>query len=95
MREKRVSQFPASVAKCRRPQAAVCGPLFAPRGAGTKSAFAAVTDAPKDAVRLQAGETVDYRWVDRAELEGILDSADMVTHVRSGYYACVEKGLIE
>lgn len=29
--------------------------------------YLAVTDCPKDSIRLQSGETVDYRWVSEAE----------------------------
>jgi 8-oxo-dGTP pyrophosphatase MutT (NUDIX family) len=36
--------------------------------------YLCVTDWPKDAVRLQEGETVDYRWLTREEFIAFFDS---------------------
>ena len=40
--------------------------------------FVAFTDAPKDAVRLQEGETVDYRWIDIDGLRAFLRSGEAI-----------------
>ena len=57
--------------------------------------FFARTDCDPASVRMQAGETVDYRWIDRAELEDMLDAPDVVTHLRRDFEACVAMGLID
>lgn len=36
--------------------------------------YLCVTDAPKDSVVLQVGETINYRWIDREELIAFFDS---------------------
>lgn len=50
--------------------------------------FLCVTDVPKDSVRLQPGETVDYRWLDREAFVRFFDSADCIDRfkVRLGSY---------
>lgn len=40
--------------------------------------FLCVTDWPKDAIRLQAGETVDFRWLSREEFVRFFDSDDCI-----------------
>ena len=57
--------------------------------------FFARTDCDPASVRMQEGETVDYRWIDRAELEDMLDAPDVVTHLRRDFEACVAMGLID
>lgn len=57
--------------------------------------FFAQVDCDPSSVRLQAGETVDYRWVGREALEAMLDGSDVIPHLRRDYEACVEKGLIQ
>ncbi len=42
------------------------------------SMYIAETDCPKDAVRLQEGETVDYKWVTREELLSHIGSDDSI-----------------
>lgn len=56
--------------------------------------YFARTDCDPSSVRLQAGETVAYRWIDRAALEDALDGDDMVHYMRRRYEACAAKGLI-
>lgn len=40
--------------------------------------FLCVTDYPKDQVRLQEGETVDFRWLNREEFIEFFDSDDCI-----------------
>ena len=40
--------------------------------------FLCVTDWPKDCIQLQAGETVDYRWLTRREFVRFFDSNDCI-----------------
>ena len=43
--------------------------------------YLACTDADKDSVKLQEGETIDYKWVDRAGLFAYIDSDEAIkTH---------------
>lgn len=56
--------------------------------------YYAEADGDKDAIRLQDGETVEYRWVDRGLLEAMLDSEAVVRFMRRRYEACVQKGYI-
>ncbi|MCI9338010.1 MAG: NUDIX domain-containing protein [Lachnospiraceae bacterium] len=44
--------------------------------------FLCVTDIPKDAVSLQEGETVDYRWIGKEELIAFLKSDRCIPHQR-------------
>lgn len=56
--------------------------------------YYAEADGDKDAIRLQDGETVEYRWVDRGLLEAMLDSEAVVRFMRRRYEACVKEGYI-
>lgn len=44
--------------------------------------YLCVTGAPKDSVRLQAGETMDYRWVTLAELRAVLAGPECCSNTR-------------
>ena len=44
--------------------------------------YFAVTDSPKDSVTLQDGETVDYRWTDKATLEEMFEKGLVVPSLR-------------
>ena len=51
--------------------------------------YLAVTDCPKDAVRLQAGETVGYRWLTEREFIAFVNSGEMLPGQRrrlEGYF---------
>lgn len=54
--------------------------------------FLCVTGMPKDAVRLQAGETADYRWLNRMELEVLVASDFFVPGLRGRIVPCLEGG---
>ena len=41
--------------------------------------YLAATDAPKDSVTLQPGETVDYKWVDEAEFVRLIRAGGAVS----------------
>lgn len=56
--------------------------------------YFAETDCDPSSVRLQMGETVDYRWVDRQALEAVMDGWNVISHMRRDFEACVERGLI-
>ena len=56
--------------------------------------FYAETDCDPASVRLQLGETVEYCWVNRQELERRLESPSMIHFMKRRYRLCVEKGLI-
>lgn len=43
-------------------------------GHGIHYGYLCVTDAPKESVALQEGETISYRWIDREELVAFFDS---------------------
>ena len=45
--------------------------------------FLCVTDCQKDSVRLQEGETVDYRWLSREEFISFFDSSDCIARFRN------------
>lgn len=44
--------------------------------------YLCVTDAPKDSVALQEGETISYRWISREELIAFYDSEKCISHQR-------------
>lgn len=56
--------------------------------------FLCVTDRPKDAVRLQAGETAAYRWLSREELVELVASSDFVPGLRGRLTPCLEGGTL-
>lgn len=56
--------------------------------------FLCVTDRPKDAVRLQAGETAEYRWLSRAELMTLMASDAFVPGLRRRLTPCLEGGIL-
>ena len=39
-------------------------------------AYLCITDCPKDAIRLQEGETITYKWVSKEEFIAYMDSND-------------------
>ena len=45
--------------------------------------FLCVTDAPKDSVRLQEGETVAYRWLKPTEFRAFAVSVGMIDHQKA------------
>ena len=45
--------------------------------------FLCVTDAPKDSVRLQEGETVAYRWLKPTEFRAFAVSVEMIDHQKA------------
>lgn len=45
-------------------------------------AFVCITDVPKEAIRLQDGETVAYRWLTLPEMRAFIDSGEMIAHQR-------------
>ena len=47
-------------------------------GQGLVYSFFCTTDAPKDSVTLQEGETVDYKWLDEAALQAFMASDECV-----------------
>lgn len=58
-------------------------PLFTAKGTGRSShtfyaAFVCHTDASKDSVRLQAGETIAYQWLGREAFEAFRKTPDYV-----------------
>lgn len=56
--------------------------------------FLCVTDRPKDAVHLQAGETIAYRWLSREELVELVASSDFVPGLRGRLTPCLEGGTL-
>lgn len=52
--------------------------------------YLCVTDQPKDAVRLQEGETVDYRWLTRAEFLAFFDSDQCIERFKRRLGAYVD-----
>lgn len=53
--------------------------------------YVGITDDPRDAVRLQPGETVDYRWVDTATLVELIESGQcMNEHMLQVYKSELE-----
>lgn len=52
--------------------------------------YLCVTDAPKDSVVLQEGETIDYRWISREELVAFFDSDRCIPPQRERLKAYME-----
>lgn len=70
-------------------------PLYAETSADTHAlyrGFLCVTDHPKDGITLQAGETVDYRWVTRRELLAMEAERPRVLVVQQGALAFLVNG---
>ena len=44
--------------------------------------YLCVTDVPKDSIRLQEGETIDYRWVSLPELRAALADGSCLSNTR-------------
>ena len=57
--------------------------------------FAAWTDCDKRAVTLQAGETVDWRWVDGGALRGMLKSGEVLAGTKTNLLDAAEAALDE
>ena len=53
--------------------------------------FLCETDWPKDAIRLQAGETVDYRWLNREDFISFFDSDDCIDRFKHRLHNFVEE----
>lgn len=60
--------------------------------------YLCVTDVPKESIRLQEGETIDYRWVSPAEFRAVLAGGSCNSNGRGQLNAylnrrfCTEKG---
>ena len=54
--------------------------------------YACTVDCDPDAIRLQPGETSDWRWVSREELLALMDSPEMVPSTKERFYRYVVAG---
>ena len=53
--------------------------------------FLCVVDCPKDSVRLQMGETEDYRWVDEETFISFVNSEEMIPVQKQRYQTYFER----
>ena len=59
------------------------GRIFSSESRTIYAEFFCLTGGPKDGIVLQEGETVDYRWVSREELQSMIDSGLVVAWTRT------------
>lgn len=77
--------------------AASLSPLYRARSAEKHAlyvGFLCVTDCRKDSIRLQAGETAEYRWLTRAELAELMVSDRFVPGMRERLTPSLEGGML-
>ena len=60
------------------------------RGNAIYDGYLCITDWPKDQIRLQVGETVDYRWLSQAEFVRYFDSDTCIPPLRERLWAFVD-----
>lgn len=53
--------------------------------------FVCTTDCDKDAITLQEGETIDYKWISEAEFIKLVNSGEMIAGQRRRYAEYFEK----
>lgn len=53
-------------------------------------AFLCVTDCEKNAIKLQEGETVSFRWIGEKEFIRFFQSAEMIPHTQEHYRSLFE-----